>query len=82
VSLKVWELRRGVLLGVETLRRLVSSLIYEAFLADVVTKDEQRKSTEGRSSQLHGGPSEGEIAVSKVLEKLAEEKGTLMTSVA
>jgi aryl-alcohol dehydrogenase-like predicted oxidoreductase len=45
-------------------------------------KDDQRKSTEGRLSSLHGGPSDAEIAVSKVLEKLATEKGTVMTSIA
>ena len=41
--------------------------------------EEQRKSTEGRQM---GGPSENDIAVSKVLEKKAKEKGTVMTSIA
>lgn len=31
---------------------------------------------------MHGGPTEAEIAVSKVFEKMAEEKGTLLTSIA
>lgn len=48
----------------------------------VLPKDEQRKSNEGRLSLVHGRPSEAEIAVSKVLEKLANDKGTMMTSIA
>lgn len=41
--------------------------------------EEQRQSGEGRQM---GGPSENDIAVSKVLEKKAKEKGTVMTSIA
>ena len=41
--------------------------------------EEQRKSGEGRQM---GGPSEIDIAVSKVLEKKAKEKDTVMTSIA
>lgn len=41
--------------------------------------EEQRKSGEGRQM---GGPSENDIAVAKVLEKKAGEKGTVMTSIA
>lgn len=41
--------------------------------------EEQRKSGEGRQM---GGPSENDIKVSQVLEKLAKSKGTVMTSIA
>lgn len=41
--------------------------------------EEQRKSSEGRQM---GGPSEHDVAVSKVLEKKAKEKDTVMTSIA
>ena len=44
--------------------------------------EEARKSGEGRQTQLRGGPSDTQVKVSKVLEKIANEKGTLMTSVA
>lgn len=59
-----------------------SSLIIEYSFLTLLPKEEQRKNTEGRLTSLHGGPSEAEIAVSKVLEKLAKEKGIVMTSVA
>lgn len=41
--------------------------------------DEQRKNNEGRNM---GQPSESHIAVSKVLEKMAKEKNTVLTSIA
>ena len=56
-------------------------MFYSSSLKSVV-KEEQRKNTEGRMTSLQGGPSEAEIAVSKVLEKLAKDKGSVMTSVA
>ena len=42
-------------------------------------QEEQRKAQDGRQ---FGPPSETDVAVSKVLEKKAKEKGTVMTSVA
>ena len=59
-----------------------SSFTIANFQLTYESKEEQRKNTEGRSTSLHGGPSEAEIAVSNVLEKLAKEKGSVMTSVA
>lgn len=41
--------------------------------------EEQRKGSEGRKT---GGASEQAIAVSKVLESIANKKGTLLTSIA
>lgn len=69
-------------LGSGNFKTVGFQVFYMKFFANVAKKDEQRQSTEGRSSPLHGGPSEAEIAVSKVLEKLAKDKGSLMTSVA
>jgi len=44
--------------------------------------EEQRKSSEGRNSATFGGVSEGAQKISKVLEKIANNKKTLLTSVA
>lgn len=41
--------------------------------------EEQRKNTDGRKL---GGPSEADLKVSVVLEKIAKAKNTLITSVA
>lgn len=48
-------------------------------VANSVMQEEQRQSDEGRKM---GGPREQDIAVSKVLEKKAKEKNTIITSIA
>ena len=52
---------------------------YRALELMQTMQEEQRKSDEGRKLR---GPSDADIAVSKVLEKIAKEKGTIMTSIA